>query len=77
MSRPGIPKENPDAFVVEKAKSSLPVRVEQKYNVDFLMEATRLLSTAWNKGEDMSAVKMKPNRQEKVRTHTTTVIHTE
>jgi hypothetical protein len=48
--------------------NALPVRVEQKYNVDFLTEATKLLSTAWNKGEDMSTVKMKPNRQEKVRT---------
>ena len=57
----------PDTFVVEKAKSVLPVKADQKYNVDFLTEATKLLSTAWHKGEDMSAVKMKLNRQEKVK----------
>lgn len=60
----------PNIIVVEKAKNALPVRTEQKHNVDFLMEATKLLSTAWSKGEDMSTVKMKPNRQEKVRTIT-------
>jgi len=43
------------------------VKAEQKYNVDFLTEATKLLSTAWHKGEDMSVVKMKLNRQEKVK----------
>ena len=58
----------PDVFVVEKAKNAFSVRAEQKNNLDFLTEATKLLSTAWNKGEDMSTVKMKPNRQEKVRT---------
>lgn len=42
------------------------MKADQKYNVDFLVEATKLLSTAWYKGEDMSAVKMKLNRQEKV-----------
>ena len=60
--------ENPsDTFVVEKAKNVLPVKADQKYHVDFLTEATKLLSTAWHKGEDMSTVKMKLNRQEKVR----------
>ena len=58
----------PDVFTVEKAKSALPVRPDQRYNVDFLTEATKLLSAAWYKGEDMSAVKMKTNRQEKVST---------
>lgn len=58
----------PNIFVVEKAKNALPVRAEQKYNLDFLTEATKLLSTAWNKGEDMSIIKMKQNRQEKVGT---------
>jgi len=56
----------PDTFAVETAKSILPVKAEQKYNVDFLTEATKLLSTAWHKGEDMVSVKMKLNRQEKV-----------
>ena len=44
----------------------LPVKTDQKYNVDFLMEATKLLSTAWHKGEDMATVKIKLNRQERV-----------
>ena len=56
----------PDTFAVETAKSVLTAKAEQKYNVDFLTEATKLLSTAWHKGEDMSSVKMKLNRQEKV-----------
>ena len=63
-----LSSESPDSFAVEKAKNALPVRAEQKHNVDFLMEATKLLSTAWSKGEDMSGVKMKQNRQEKVET---------
>lgn len=57
----------PDVSTVEKAKNALPVRQELKYNMDFLTEATKLLSTAWNRGEDMSTVKMNQNRQEKVR----------
>ena len=57
----------PNTSAVESAKSVLPVKAEQKYNVDFLTEATKLLSTAWHKGEDMSIVKMKLNRQEKVK----------
>jgi hypothetical protein len=57
----------PDILVVEKAKNALPVKPDQKYNLDFLTEATKLLSTAWHKGEDMSAAKLKLNRQEKVR----------
>jgi hypothetical protein len=66
MSHFGVPQEASNLFLVEKAKDALPVKAEQKYHVDFLTEATKLLSTAWNKGEDMSVVKMKPNRQEKV-----------
>lgn len=58
----------PNVFIVEKAKNALPVRAEQKYNLDFLTEATKVLSSAWNKGEDMSTAKMKQNRQEKVGT---------
>ena len=60
--------KSPDGFAVEKAKNALPARAEQKHNVDFLMEATKLLTTAWSRGEDMAGVKMKQNRQEKVRT---------
>jgi len=60
-------REPPNAFVVEKAKNALPVKADQKHNVDFLTEATKMLSTAWHKGEDMSVVKMKLNRQEKAR----------
>lgn len=63
----GFRKKPPNDFLVEKAKNALPVKADQKYNVDFLTEAMKLLSTAWHKGEDMSAVKMKLNRQEKVR----------
>ena len=67
MRRASELRENlPDTFAVETAKSVLPVKAEQKYNVDFLTEATKLLSTAWHKGEDMASVKMKLNRQEKV-----------
>jgi hypothetical protein len=42
------------------------VKAEQKNSVDFLTEAIKSLSIAWHKGEDMSTVKLKQNRQEKV-----------
>jgi len=55
-----------DLLEFERCKKALTARPELKSSVDWLTEAVKVLSTAWNNNEQMSMVKIKtPLRQEK------------